>query len=102
MAWRVARESRRLGLFLLIHRASWEFLSGSTGKRVAIWIKRTGQILDAASNRVGRTRSAFGALDVAVQLDRASRGVVGSHRRPRGGPRRPGPPDGPPGRADRG
>jgi hypothetical protein len=94
LAGRVAAAARQANLFLLIHRASWEFLSCRTGKRIAIWHEHTGQILDAASHRIGRSRSPYGALNLAVRLDRETRGVVASHRAAGGGPRRTGPPDG--------
>jgi hypothetical protein len=98
----VAREARRLGLFLLRDRGTLEFLSSTTGRRVLLWVESTGVLLDAASNRVGFTRSPLEALARAAELDRAAQGAVPSHQRAADGPRRAGPPHGPPGRPGRG
>jgi hypothetical protein len=70
---RVAREARRAGLYVLRGPGTLEFLSLKSGRRVALWIRRTGVILDGASNRIGRTASPFGAVGRAVELDRAAR-----------------------------
>jgi hypothetical protein len=88
----VAAEAERSGLFVLRGPGTLEFLSTTTGRRVALWVERSGVLLDAASNRIGRTASPFGALARAVELDRAARGVVACHQRPRaarGGTGRP-------------
>jgi hypothetical protein len=91
---RVTAAARQAGLYVLRGPGTLEFLSLATGRRVALWLERSGVLLDAASNRIGRTRSPFGALARAVELDRAGRGVVPAHQRPRGGPRPAGPPGG--------
>jgi hypothetical protein len=98
---RVTAAARQAGLYVLRGPGTLEFLSLATGRRAAIWVRRTGVLLDAASNRVGRTGSPFGALNLAVRLDRQARGAVPAHQRPRDGPRRAEVPVGHPGRAGR-
>lgn len=74
---RVEKAGRQAGILVLCEPTTarwqgnkWSFLSARTGKTVLVWFQATGHWLDVKGGMKGTARSPFGALNMAIGLDR--------------------------------